>query len=162
MRMALAALATAALPALAQAQAQDTSPILETAVHDEYGRYLTSGGRPVYAFITTGVRAGDDQTPLVSCKQKCLDDWPLVTAPGNDVPIGDRVDPELVETLDWEGQNVVVYASRALFYYFRDEPGEGPQGQDVHTYGGWWYLVRPDGSVIVTGIGPEPMGRQEN
>jgi hypothetical protein len=42
-----------------------------------------------------------------------------------------------------------------MFHYHRDEPGAEPQGQEIHEWGGWWYLVRPDGTPIETGIAPE-------
>ena len=142
-----------ALPAFAQSE-----PVLAVAVSEEYGPYLVGReGLPVYAFVTD-VRGGDDLTPLVSCQERCLEDWPLVTVEGETVPISDDVSRFLVDTIDWKGENVVVYASNALFYYFRDDPFGEPQGQAVHTWGGWWYLVRPDGELIETGIAPETDG----
>ena len=150
------------LIALAAPAAAQDDPILEVAVSDDYGEYIVARDRPVYAFVTTGVRGGDDITPLLSCTGRCLEDWPLVTSPADEVPISDEVSRYLVETIDWQGQNVVIYASNALFHYFRDEPGQEPLGQEVHTWGGWWYLVRPDGTLIVTGVGPPPPIRQED
>ena len=102
--------------------------------------------------------AAAQEAPLLSCQERCLEDWPLVTVAGDTVPISDAVSRFLVDTIDWKGENVVVYASNALFYYFRDEPGGEPLGQEVHTWGGWWYLVRPDGELIETGIAPETDG----
>jgi predicted lipoprotein with Yx(FWY)xxD motif len=153
-RLAAPILAAAlALPAAAQ-----ETPLLDVAVSEDFGPHLVGrDGRPVYAFVTD-VRGGDDITPLLSCQERCLEDWPLVTAEGDRVPILDGVSRFLVDTIDWKGENVVVYASNALFYYFRDEPGGEPRGQEVHTWGGWWYLVRPDGDLIVTGIAPETDG----
>ena len=154
MRLSIAfALMASALPAFAQSE-----PVLDVAVSEEYGAYLVGReGLPVYAFVTD-VRGGDDLTPLVSCQGRCLEDWPLVTVEGETVPISDDVSRFLVDTVDWKGANVVVYASNALFYYFRDEPSGEPRGQAVHTWGGWWYLVRPDGELIETGIAPPTDG----
>ena len=147
------ALVALACPALAQ-----TEPVLGVAVSEEYGPYLVGReGRPVYAFVTDE-RGGDDITPRASCQERCLEDWPLVTVEDERVPISDDVSRFLVDTVDWQGENVVVYASNALFHYFRDEPGAEPRGQAVHTWGGWWYLVRPDGELIETGIAPETDG----
>lgn len=151
-----------AFTAFAAPAAAQEDPLLEVAQSDEYGAHLVANDRPVYAFVTTGVRGGDDITPLLSCRDRCLEDWPLVTSPTDEVAISDDVSRYLVETIDWMGQNVVIYASNALFYYFRDEPGGEPRGQQVHTWGGWWYLVRPDGTLIVTGIAPPPPIRQED
>lgn len=156
LRIALALFALS-LPAAAQEE-----PIMEVAVSEDYGPYLTAYDRPVYAFVTTDVRGGDDVTPLLSCTGRCLEEWPLVTSPTDEVPISDEVSRFYVDTIDWQGQNVIVYNADVMFHYYRDEPGEEPQGQEIHTWGGWWYLVRPNGTLIVTGIGPEPPSRQED
>ena len=151
-RLAALLLAAFALPAAAQ------DALLDVAVSEDYGPHLVGrDGLPVYAFVTD-VRGGDDLTPLVSCQERCLEDWPLVTVEDDSVPISDAVSRFLVDTIDWKGDNVVVYASNALFYYFRDEPGREPLGQVVHTWGGWWYLVRPDGELIEAGVAPETDG----
>jgi hypothetical protein len=68
------------------------------------------------------------------------------------------VDPVLAEPLEWQGDLVLVYDSRTMFYYFRDSPGAPPQGQEIHEWGGWWYLVRPDGTLIQSGVAPDPDG----
>jgi hypothetical protein len=142
----------------APAWAQET-PALSVAETPDYGQYLVGpDGRPVYAFVTENVRGGNDITPIAACIERCLEDWPLVTLPGPDFTVAEGVDPTMAEPLDWKGEQVLVYASHALFYYFRDAAGEVPQGQELHEWGGWWYLLRPDGSLIQTGVAPDPEG----
>jgi hypothetical protein len=154
MRTTLAFALLLALPAAAQ-----EAPMLSIAEGEAYGRYLLGpDGRPVYAFVTEDVRGGNDITPIVACIERCLEDWPLVTLPAPDFLVAQGVDPMLAEPLEWEGQLVLVYNSKVMFYYHRDEPGEPPQGQEVHEWGGWWYLVRPDGTLIQSGIAPDPEG----
>jgi predicted lipoprotein with Yx(FWY)xxD motif len=154
MRTTLAFALLLALPAAAQ-----EAPMLSIAESGDHGRYLIGpDGRPVYAFVTEDVRGGNEITPIAACIERCLEDWPLVTLPAPDFVVAEGVDPVLAEPLEWDGQLVLVYDSNAMFYFHRDEPGEPPQGQEVHEWGGWWYLVRPDGSLIQSGVAPDPEG----
>ncbi|MEL6798440.1 MAG: hypothetical protein AAFO80_01075 [Pseudomonadota bacterium] len=141
-----------ALPVTAQ-----TKPTLGTERHPEYGRYVTdANGRPVYVFVTDE-RGGDDITPIKSCKQRCQKDWPLVTV-ADDITVSDDLDPFLAAVLKWDGLLVGVYNSNALFYFANEDGDATPDGHGIHTYGGWWYLIDPDGEPIVTGILPETDG----
>jgi len=152
MRTAVALIFFIAVPAAAQ-----DAPTLSIDATEEYGRYLVGpDGRPVYAFVTEDVRGGSDITPIEACVERCLEDWPLVTISAPNFQVAEGVDPFLAEPLEWEGNLVLVYDSRVLFHYFRDEPGGEPRGQQIHEYGGWWYLMRPDGSLIQSGIAPDP------
>jgi hypothetical protein len=149
-----------ALPlVLAAPLAAQERPVLSIAETEAHGRYLVGpDGRPVYAFVTEDVRGGNEITPIVACIERCLEDWPLVTLDAPDFLVAEGVDPVLAEPLEWEGDLVLVYDSRAMFYFHRDVPGQAPQGQALHEWGGWWYLVRPDGELIETGIAPETDG----
>jgi hypothetical protein len=152
-------LAAAIVLTLGHSAAAQEGPMLTIAETGEYGRYLVGpDGRPVYAFVTEDVRGGNDIAPITACIERCLEDWPLVTLPAPDFTVAQGVDPVLAEPLEWQGDLVLVYNSRTMFYYFRDAPGEAPQGQALHEWGGWWYLVRPDGELIRTGIAPDPAG----
>ncbi|GGL75424.1 hypothetical protein [Wenxinia marina] len=145
---------TAALIALiAGPAAAQTLTLVET---DEYGPVVADeSGRYVYAFHTE-VRAGDGLPALESCGDpKCLEDWPRVEAPA-DLTVGEGLDETLVSSITWDGMEVLQYSSQPLFYFAGDEPGESPQGQENHSYGGWWYLLDPLGFPIVTGIAPDP------
>lgn len=153
------ALAAAIVLSLGQPVAAQDGPMLTIAATDAYGRYLVGpDGRPVYAFVTEGVRGGNDIAPITACIEGCLEDWPLVTLPAPNFTVAEGIDPVLAEPLEWQGELVLVYDSRTMFYYHRDAPGEVPQGQALHEWGGWWYLVRPDGTLIETGVAPEPEG----
>jgi predicted lipoprotein with Yx(FWY)xxD motif len=150
--LAFAILLSMTSPAWAQ-----EAPALSIAETPALGQYLVGpDGRPVYAFVTEEVRGGNDLAPLTACIERCLEDWPLVTLEATDFVVAEGVDPGLAESLEWEGHLVLVYASRELFYYARDAAGEAPEGQELHEWGGWWYLLRPDGSLIRTGVAPDP------
>jgi predicted lipoprotein with Yx(FWY)xxD motif len=157
MRAAAFAFAALFVPAAVVPTAAQEAPALDVMVADDYGRYLVGpDGRPVYSFVTEDVRGGNEITPIVACQDRCLEDWPLVTLDAPDFLVAEGVDPVLAEPLEWEGDLVLVYDSRVMFYFHRDEPGEPPQGQEIHEWGGWWYLVRPDGTLIQSGVAPDP------
>jgi predicted lipoprotein with Yx(FWY)xxD motif len=140
------------------AAAQD-APALSIGETSAYGRYLVGpDGRPLYAFVTEDVRGGNDIAPITACIERCLEDWPLALAPAAEFTVAEGVDPALADSLEWGGGLVLVYASHALFHYVRDVAGEAPRGQELHEWGGWWYLVRPDGSLIRSGVAPDPEG----
>ena len=143
------ALIACLLPLAAGAQ---TLTLMET---DDYGTVLAGPeGQPVYVF-KTDTRAGDGITPIESCGPNCLVDWPLVEAP-DEITVGEGLDAELATRISWEGQEVLVYDSQPLYGYVNDADEDQPTGQSVHEHGGWWYLVRADGSAVVDGIAPDP------
>ncbi len=119
---------------------------------EEHGPYLAGPeGRPVYAFLTSVEIGGDGQDPLESCNEgECRQNWPLVTVDG-EVSVGDGVDAELAETMQVDGETVLLYADHPLFHFFRDMPGAPPQGQGIYSYGGYWALLTPSGQIIRTG-----------
>lgn len=147
-------LGLAAGPLLADGHS-DSTPFLSIGESAEFGEILVGpNGEPVYAFYTD-LPAGDGQAPITSCNAPCQVDWPLAVAPG-EVAVSDRLDADLATTITWEGQEVAMYNSQVLFYFYQDIEAEEPQGQEIHSYGGWWYLLDPRGEPIVTGIAPVP------
>lgn len=154
MRFAIALIAIVLGPFAAGAQ--ETGPVLGIGISDEHGPYVTANGQPVYAFLTQDVRGGDGLPALQSCKQRCITDWPLLTTTRREVTVADLLDPDLATWVNWEGKRVVQYNSYPLFFYAAEDPGGEPDGHAIHTYGGWWVLVAPDGEPISSGIVPEP------
>ena len=143
----------AVLPLAAAAQDATTLTLIET---EEYGSVLAlEDATPVYTFYTD-VRGGDGETPLDSCNEPCQEQWPLVTASGEPA-VGAGLDAKLLSTIDWQGQTVVQYDSQPLFTFRGDEDEDEPTGQEVHTHGGWWYLIDANGHPVVTGVAPNPM-----
>ncbi|HBS98416.1 hypothetical protein ACFSDD_20165 [Salipiger marinus] len=142
-------LALTALPALAQ-----PTPALSLASSEADGTHLVGpDGRPVYAMLTKG-SGGDDEDPLASCGASCLQDWPLLVTEG-EPSFGEGIEAALVDTKPWRGVNVLTYADQPLFQFHRDILGEAPEGQGIFSYGGWWALVRPDGSLVRSSTMPE-------
>lgn len=139
---------TAAAVALAApAFAQDATTI-EVAESEDFGQYLTTAeGRPVYLF-TTDTQETEDQEAQISCtSEACLEAWPLVTTTG-EPQAGEAADASLLGTTDYEGQQVVTYNGWPLYYFVRDEGAEEPQGNDIESFGGEWYLVTPSGEEV--------------
>ena len=151
-------LAALALGSTCSAAPAEEAPSLTVALTEEHGRYLVGpAGLPVYAFHTD-VRAGDNTPPLQSCKERCREDWPVVTVAG-EATVAEGLEPGLATFLrEDDGKRVLVYDSQPLFYFHADTRADDPQGHGIHTYGGWWYLVSPSGAPIVTGIMPVPEG----
>lgn len=148
------AAAAALIGLLAPAAGAQTIAVGESEIHGPH--IVGPSGRPLYAFVTD-VRAGDDLPALESCKQRCRRDWPPVAIADNP-EAGEGIDESLISVVATDDLRVLSYNGYPLFYYHEDTgPGE-PSGHAIHTYGGWWYLVAPDGEPIVTGILPETDG----
>ena len=146
----ITALCTAAVAASGAAAA----PFLSVASSEEYGEYIVGpDGRPVYAFVTE-VSGGDDIPALESCHEPCRERWPPVFVDG-DFTVAEPLNPDLAASLRDEAGDVAVYNSEPLFYFAMDRPGEEPEGQSIHSFGGWWYLMTPEGDYIEAGITPE-------
>lgn len=129
------------------AEAAKTVERLTSARNETYGNYVAdAGGRAVYMF--TPDRRGEGEAAARStCYGACAQAWPPVLA--KDLPgLGAGLDKALLgASRRKDGSLQVTYGGWPLYYYVRDRPGS-LAGQDVHSFGGGWYLVAPDGSVI--------------
>lgn len=155
-RLALAAtlILSAALPGPLVAQ---DDPFLSVRVSEEWGPYVAGPeGRPVYAFVTS-VKGGDDLPPLESCGPRCEEAWPRVHLPEQaDPSVGSGLEQDLAAFVMWEGKPVATYDGRALFYYAREDDSPAPDGHGIHTFGGWWVLISPEGDLLHDGTIPDP------
>lgn len=144
------ALGVQALPATAQ----DPAAAMSLRVSEEFGPYLVSPhSRPVYVMLTEST-GGDRQPPLESCNASCRADWPPVRVEAAP-QAADGVSAELLDTATWRGDTVLRYAGQPLFHFVRDAPGSAPAGQGIHSYGGFWTLVAPDGTPIQSDVIPD-------
>ena len=57
----------------------------------------------------------------------------------------------MLGTLEYEGRTVVTYNGWPLYHFVRDEDAETPQGHEVYSFDGEWYLVTPEGEELETG-----------
>lgn len=139
---ALAATTLFAVPALAQDGA-----MVKIAESADHGQYLTDGeGRALYLFTADTQGQGDAQAQ-VSCEGECLDAWPPYYTEG-EPQAGEMADASLLGTIEHDGKMMVTYNGWPLYYFVRDtEPGDAT-GQEIESFGGEWYLVRPDGTEV--------------
>ena len=114
---------------------------------EQFGQYLTdAAGRPVVLF-TADTQGAEGQDPAIACEGECAEAWPPVTSSG--MPeLGDEVDQSLVGTFQDGEAQVVTYNGWPLYYFARDAGADAPQGQDVESFGGEWYLVTPAGEKV--------------
>ena len=143
-RYAVAAALTAliAMPAFAQDAA-----MVHVGQSEQFGTYLTdANGRALYLF-TTDKPEGAAEARVSCTSEECLTAWPLFTTMG-DPQAGEMVDASLLGTMTYEGDTVVTYNGWPLYYFVRDEGADAPQGHDVESFGGVWYLVRPTGEQV--------------
>lgn len=113
-----------------------------------YGTYLVDGsGRTLYMF-TADQRGQGAAAAVSNCYEACAKAWPPVVAQGQ-TKVGPKLQQDLVGTIARrDGTRQVTYGGWPLYYYVRDRGAGSVTGQDVHSFGGEWYLVGPSGSKI--------------
>jgi predicted lipoprotein with Yx(FWY)xxD motif len=145
MRTPLIITALAALYA-APVLAQDAA-VVQVAKSETYGEYLTDAdGRPLYLF-TTDKPEGSEAATITCTSEECLNAWPLFTTTG-EPQAGEMADAALLGTMDYEGETVVTYNGWPLYYFAKDEGADEPQGNDIESFGGEWYLVQSSGEKV--------------
>jgi predicted lipoprotein with Yx(FWY)xxD motif len=133
-----------AVLAAGAAAAQETLTV-EVSESEEYGAFLTVAGYPVYLFSADA--PGTEETPpTISCVGECLSAWPPVA--GEAVEAGEGADPSFLGEIEAEGLAMATYNGWPLYFFARDAEGGPPTGQEIESFGGVWYLVRPDGTRI--------------
>lgn len=153
---------TAAWTAGGRADAQATAPGPTTVhvAHDaRYGAYLVNAhDLPLYVAVQPGQQSrlnAKGPPPVAACTATCLQVWPPALSRGAPVA-GPGVNPKLLGSVKGpDGGTQVTYGGWPL-YTFAADTGKGdtfgqavvpPQGAAL---GAAWYLIAPDGSVIVT------------
>ncbi len=115
-----------------------------------FGRYVTdSSGRALYMFTA-------DSKGQSSCYDACARAWPPVTTTGTPEAAAAGLDKSKLGTITRrDGTKQVTYDGKPLYYFARDTEPQQLSGQDVHGFGGEWYLVAPDGTTIKSAQQPE-------
>jgi len=97
--------------------------------------------------FTTDTQGQEGTEPAISCSEECLQNWPLVKVEGEPTA-GGEADEAMLATMDYEGETVATYNGWPIYTFAKDSAGQPPQGQDVHSFGGEWYLIGPDGEKV--------------
>jgi predicted lipoprotein with Yx(FWY)xxD motif len=119
------------------------SAVVELATTEPYGEHLVGpAGRPLYMFTA------DTQGRQSTCYDRCAEVWPPMLTEERPQYGDQGVRQELLGTVERRGGGRhVTYNGWPLYYYARDQ-GREISGQDVHGFGGEWYLIGPDGEPI--------------
>lgn len=107
------------------------------------GTALVDGtGRALYLFEA-------DRGDMSTCTGACAQVWPPLLADGAVPATTGSVQASLVGTsARADGSRQVTYNGHPLYYFAGDKaPGE-TKGQDIHNFGGGWYVVTAGGDKI--------------
>lgn len=143
-------LGAVALSSLALASVSAAAAAAEVRVEEsaKYGAYLTDGqGRALYLFTTDSRGKGDARAEISCTSDACLQAWPPLYADGKP-EAGKGADAGKLDTVDFRGRNVVTYNGWPLYYFVKDTGPGSAHGQDIHSFGGGWYLLTPAGTKL--------------
>ena len=117
---------------------------LATSESASIGEFIVGADdRPLYLFTA------DTRGEASACYDACAEAWPPVT---DDVSTGSGVDASLLGTITRDdGSLQVTYSGWPLYEFARDEVGAEPQGQEIESFGGEWYLITPAGEKAHAG-----------
>ena len=135
---------TTEIPAASVMDTAAVSVSLDVAERAPYGQYLTNGdGQALYLFTA------DTRGESSACYEACAQAWPPLLTGDDSVDAAAAVDTSLIGTLERrDGAMQITYNGWPL-YTFQQDAGSGTvEGQDVHGFGGEWYLVSPAGQQI--------------
>lgn len=150
-----AVLAIGMLDGVAAAQEVADQPGVQVMESEEYGEYLADfEGYALYIFVANDASI-EDVEPMtdgvrdtaMSCTGTCLDAWPAFSA-DSDVREDAGVDSEMLYIESFDDRSHAVYNGWPLFYFVQDEEPGQTNGHGVESFGGVWYLIRPDGQHI--------------
>ncbi|MFW6051839.1 MAG: hypothetical protein ACODAU_11730 [Myxococcota bacterium] len=130
-------------PETSGAEGEAGAAEIGSAMQEPHGTFLVgTDGRALYMF--TADEQGGDST----CYDDCAAAWPPVLTDGEPVSTDPAIQSALLGTVERrDGRMQVTYDGWPLYFYVRDRPGD-VMGQDVHGFGGEWYLLSPEGEPI--------------
>jgi len=119
--------------------------------HDgSLGTYLSDGkGRTLYEFA-------NDTAGVSTCSGSCTSFWPPLIATGAPAAGSGVTAAQLGTTKRADGSMQVTYAGHPLYYYVKDDGAGDTYGQGVNSSGGLWWVLSPDGKVMMTSGAASP------
>jgi predicted lipoprotein with Yx(FWY)xxD motif len=114
-----------------------------TLIDTEYGEILADRqGYALYLFTKEEGRKS-------RCYGRCAEAWPPLKTTRK-ARAGGGLDPELLgKTERRNGRKQVTYNGHPLYYYVGDREPEEVFCQDVHEFGGRWYVLTADGEPVL-------------
>ena len=127
-------------PAASQTAAANGGTV--TAASSSLGRILTAqNGMTLYMFAR-------DQGGKSACSGACAKLWPPYTGAPK---AGTGLTASLLgSTMRADGSKQVTYDGRPLYTYSGDSSPGATNGQGLNTFGALWWVVAPDGKVVMT------------
>lgn len=117
---------------------------VEIAVEQQskYGQYLVDdNGRTLYLFTP-------DSAGQSNCYDKCAEMWPPVLAE-NPAIADTALNSSMLGTIKRDdGAMQATYNGWPLYYFVKDEGASEIKGQDIHSFGGEWYIISPQGTLV--------------
>ncbi len=139
-----AAPTTTAGPAAATAPAATTVTTV-AAANSPLGQILVdSKGRSLYLF------EADTGTTSVCNSPGCVAEWPPLIAAGTPQPGAGLAANQVGTTTRADGNHQITYGGHPLYYFAGDTQNGNTKGQGLNDSGGLWYVVRTDGTPVVT------------
>jgi predicted lipoprotein with Yx(FWY)xxD motif len=113
-----------------------------TIIESDYGRILANGrGRALYLFTA-------DRGKTSNCSGDCATAWPPYIVKRKPVAGPGTKAGKIGTTRRSDGRLQATYGGHPVYFYVGDnEPGE-VLCQAVNEFGGFWYVVRPNGKAV--------------
>lgn len=111
---------------------------------EPFGQYLVDEqGRSLYMFTA------DTQNRSSDCYDQCAEAWPPVLTRDEPRGRGRDIQQDKLGTIQRrDGTRQVTYNGWPLYTFARDHRPGDVTGQDMHGFGGEWYLMNPQGQKI--------------
>jgi predicted lipoprotein with Yx(FWY)xxD motif len=118
-----------------------TAATLATSPTDRGTVVVDGNGRTLYMF--TADLAGSKS----SCHDACVTEWPPLDAPA--AHAGKGVASMSIGTIERpHGTEQITYHEHPLYYFAGDDHVGDTEGQGVTSFGGTWFMLRPDGTPV--------------
>lgn len=116
---------------------------VSTATSPKYGTYLVNAdGMALYLF------EADVQGEQSTCYDGCAAAWPPLLSSSAPMASG-KASTNLLGTIERkDGTTQVTYNGWPLYTFVKDTAPGDTNGQDVHGFGGEWYLISPQGEAV--------------
>ena len=102
---------------------------------------VDSKGRTLYLF-----RA--DSATKSACTGECAEEWPPLRVAGKPVAGSGIAASKLGTLARSDGTAQVTYNGHPLYWFTNDQKPGDASGQGLNDFGGGWYVLAPDGTMV--------------